>query len=68
MIPLKFLAKTLRFGRKEPIKVQIFRFLMALFQTFDSSPKISPKSYFGRLLLLKVYEILARNLLRSYIS
>ena len=33
----------------------------AKFQTFDCSRKISPNLYFGRLLLLKVYEISAKT-------
>ena len=33
----------------------------AKFQTFDCSCKISPNLYFDRLLLLKVYKILAKK-------
>ena len=39
------------------------------FQTFDWSGKISPKFYFDRLLLLKVYKILAKKAQRRrYVS
>ena len=40
----------------------------AKFQTFDCSGKISPNLYFHRLLLLKVYKILAKKVQRSYVS
>ena len=40
----------------------------AKFQTFDCSRKISPNLYFDRLLLLKVYKILAKKVQRSYVS
>ena len=40
----------------------------AKFQTFDCSCKISPNLYFHTLLLLKVYEILAKKVQRSYVS
>ena len=40
----------------------------AKFQTFDCSCKISPNLYFHRLLLLKVYKILAKKIQRSYVS
>ena len=38
----------------------------AKFQTFDYSRKISPNLYFHRLLLLKVYKTLAKNVQRNY--
>ena len=40
----------------------------AKFQTFDCSRKISPNLYFDKLLLLKVYEISAKKVQRSYVS
>ena len=40
----------------------------AKFQTFDCSREMSPNFYFDRLLLLKVYKILTKNVQRSYIS
>ena len=40
----------------------------AKFQTFDCLRKISPNLYFDRLLLLKVYKILAEKVQRSYVS
>ena len=40
----------------------------AKFQTFDCSREISPSSYHDRLLLLKVYNISAKKVQRSYVS
>ena len=40
----------------------------AKFQTFNCSGQISPNLYFDRLFLLKVYQISAKKVQRSYVS